>query len=89
MNLFEEFKEYKMVNGKIVEDIDVKTTKNDKQQITTGYINNTPFFIKKQFHSTLNRTGVGKRKNKPRKTRKPYKRQPRRKQPYTYKKRHG
>lgn len=87
MNFFEEFKEYKMVNGQLVEDIDVKTTKNDKQQVTTGYVNNTPIYIKKRFHSTLKRSnGVGKRKNKPHKTRKPL-RKPLRKYSYKHKKR--
>ena len=67
MNLFEEFKEYKIVNGRLVEDIDVKTTKNDKQQVTSGYVNNTPFYIKKRVPPMLNRSrGVGKRKNKTR-----------------------
>jgi hypothetical protein len=88
MNFFEEFKEYKIVNGQLVEDIDVKTTKNDKQQLTTGHVNNTPIYIKKRFHSTLKRSsGVGKRKNKPRKTRKT--RQPVRKYSYKHKKRDG
>lgn len=84
MNFFGEFKEYKIVNGQVIEDIDVKTTKNDKQQIITGYVNNTPIYIKKRFRSTLKRNGVSKRKSKSHKTHKPL-----RKRSNTYKKRYG
>jgi hypothetical protein len=68
MNVFERFKEYKMVNGKLIEDIELKTTKNNKEQVTTGHINNEPVYIKKRFTKKRHnsRTKTHKKHRKPR-----------------------
>jgi hypothetical protein len=63
INIFEQFKEYRMVNGKLIEDIELKTTKNNEEQITTGHINDKPVYIKKRFTKKKQNIRPNKRKH--------------------------
>jgi len=63
-------KEYKMVNGKVVEDVEVNGLTDNNHQVIQGHYGNMPINIRRTFRSHRRRQTKKSRKNKSKKSKK-------------------